>query len=369
MYRSNTRVALVRMLVCVIAVFLVLTTSGGVVRGAQTRSLEEKLQAITDFVPKATAPVDQLIEVAQRFKIPMAIEWVDRAVTENPDSALPRHSDKIPSRWKRSVRTLIEEIARSSPEHAIEVNEGLVRIYSPTAAVHPFNFLNVRLKRYVVKQADLLRAEDQLRWAIRFTLAPERYVNGYNGGYGHGANHVFQIPKFSLFASEVTVREILNRIALAQGNALWVATIKSADLDGYAPCWRQNNECAVTSMWKFLPLAEIAELAKENLVVDVMIAGLLDQRVTTIPVMLNPGLAGDSGGVTGGGSSEGSYSYSAGIEEIGKDFVRVSVRLKVERIGELEFKFDERFTEYKDRITEVAPESRIRIRTYFERTY
>ena len=313
-------------------------------RGARAASLEEKLRTETDFVPKAVAPADQLVEVAQRFKIPMAIEWVDRSRTAPRDQTLPSR--------KRSVRELIEEIASVSPEHCVVVDDGLVRIYSPTESVHPFNFLNVRLKRYSVKEADLFAAQDQLRWAIRFTLEPEKYRNGYNGGYGHGADHVFEIPKFTLSESDVTIREVLNRIALAQGNALWV-------VDG--------GGLSATSAWRFVPLAEIAELAKENVVVDVMIPGVLDERMTAIPVILEHGLAGDSGGSIGGSSSEGiSFQYGAGIEKLGKEFVTLSVRLKVGRRGEAEFNFDEKLEIYKDRITEIQPEPRIRIRAYFE---
>ncbi len=364
--RSETDdlVGLVRMTVCMISGLLLWAGCGAAVRGAQAQSLEEKLGTVSDYVPKAITPVDQLVEVARRFKISMGIEWVERADTATPD--------KIPPSGKRSVRELIEEIVSVSPEHFVEVDRGLVHIYSATKAVHPFNFLNIRLKSYSVKDGDLFAAEDQLRWAIRFTLEPEKYLNGYGGGYGHGAHDVFEIPKFTLSVSDVTIREVLNRIALAQGNALWVASINSADLEGDEPCWRRNGgdggDLPVTSAWHFFPLAEIAELAKEHLAIDVMIAGILDQRMTTIPVMLEHGLAADSAGSMGGSSSEGSsYQYGASIEKIGKDFVTLSVHLKVGHRGEAEFNFEEKLQVYKDRITEVRPEPRIRIRAYFER--
>ena len=54
-------------------------TIGGAVRGAPATSLEEKLKGRTDYLPQATAAVDQLVEVAQRFKLPMAIEWLERS--------------------------------------------------------------------------------------------------------------------------------------------------------------------------------------------------------------------------------------------------------------------------------------------------
>jgi len=343
---------------------LLCAACGAVVRSARAQSLEEKLGTATDYVPKAVAPVDQLVEVARRFKIPMGIEWVERLAREKPNKPLPSR--------KRSVSELLEEIASVSPGQRVEVDNGLVHIYSPNEALHPFNFLNIRLESYTVKDGDLFDADNELRWAIRFTLEPEKYLNGYAGGYGHGANHIFEIPKFTLSASGVTIREVLNRISLAQGNALWVATINSADLEGDEPYWRRKGVdgrgLPVTSAWRFLPLAELAELAKEHVAVDVMVAGLLDQRMTTVPVMLDHGLAETAGGAMGGGSSEGSsFQYGASIEKIGKDFVILSVRLKVERRGEAEFNFDDKVEVHRGRVTEVQPEPRIRIRAYLER--
>jgi hypothetical protein len=205
----------------------------------------------------------------------------------------------------------------------------------------------------------------------QITLEPEKYLNCYNGGYGHGTPDVFEIPKFTLSGSDVTIREVLNRIALAQGNALWVVTIKSADLNGDKPWWRRkkvdSKRLPVTSAWRFIPLAEISELAKEHVAIDVMVEGLLDERMTTIPVMLDSGLFEDSGGGAGGSSSEGvTFQYGASLEKIGKDFVTVSVHLTVGRKGEADFTFAEKLEVHKDRITEVRPEPRIRIRAYFE---
>src|SRR6266851_800560 len=125
MHRSETddRMGLVLMAVCMISGLLLGAACGVAVRGAQAESLAEKLGTETDYVPNATAPVDQLVEVARRFKIPMGIEWVERAATATPGKTLPS--------GKRSVRELIEEIASVSPEQRIEVDDGLIRIYSP----------------------------------------------------------------------------------------------------------------------------------------------------------------------------------------------------------------------------------------------
>ena len=65
---------LVRIAVCMISGLLLWAACSAAVRGGRTESLEEKLATVTNYVPKAISPVDQLVEVARRFKIPMAIE-------------------------------------------------------------------------------------------------------------------------------------------------------------------------------------------------------------------------------------------------------------------------------------------------------
>ena len=107
---TDDRVAM-RMTVCMISVLLLFASSGVAVHGVQAESLERKLGTVTDYVPQATAPVDQLVEVARRFKIPMAIEWV-----EKPDKAA---RDKTTRSGERTVRELIEEIASVSPGHLV----------------------------------------------------------------------------------------------------------------------------------------------------------------------------------------------------------------------------------------------------------
>jgi hypothetical protein len=335
----------------------------GAAQGARARSLEEKLGGATDYLPKAATPVERLVEVAQRFKLPMAVEWVERAGTIKHDSVLPAR--------KRSLKELLNEIVSISPEHRVEIEGGLVHVYSPLAVAHPFNFLNIRLKSYYVKDDDLFAAEDQLRWAIRFTLEPEKYRDGYAGGYGHGSGDVFEIPRFSISVSDMTIREVLNRIAQEQGNALWVATIRSEDLEGPDPYWKRKGTDGeyrpVNSGWHFLPLSGIAELAKEQVAVDVLIEGLLDKRMSTIPVMLEDGLTTNSEGATGGSSSDGnSYFYSARVEKMGKDFLMLSVQLRVRRSGGQERRFDSRMRVVRGEVTELQPETGVSVRAYLE---
>jgi hypothetical protein len=326
--------------------------------------LEEKLGTATDYVPKAAAPVDRLVEVARRFKLPMAVEWVERTEPSGPEKSLPAR--------RRSLRELVEEIVSVSPEHKVEVEGGILHVYSSVAAPHPFNFLNINLDSYDVHEGDLFEADDQLRWAVRFALYPEKYRDGYGGGYGHGSPEVFEFPKFTISATDVTIRSVLNRIIEAQGNSMWVVTLKGAELDGRRPSWKGKDPDAgdepLTTRWRFLPLAEIAELAPEQLAVDVNVDALFNKRMTTIPVLMEHRLYVNGGGGTGGTYYEdgSTFSYGARIEKMEQDVVTLSVTLKVKRAGEAEFKFDGKLRVTRGRVTELRPEPGIKIRAYLE---
>jgi len=268
---------------------------------------------------------------------------------------------------------LIEEIVGESSDYLVEPDGGLLRIYSRVAASHPFNLLNIRLDNYHVQDVDLFEAEDRLRWAIRFTLDPEKYKNGYGGGYGHGAGDVLEIGKFTLSGDNLTIRDVLNRIALAQGNALWVAVIRNDDLNATEPFWKgqgtddkEGRGRSVTSGWHFYPLAEISELAREQVAIDVMIEGMLDARMSTIPVILENGLSTNAG-ARGISSSAGySISYSAQVEKVEKESVTLSINLAVRWKGETRRKLEEKIKVTKGEVTELAPDRGIRIKAYME---
>ena len=49
------------------------------VPNTRSQTLNVKLEQQTDFLPKTASSVEQLVEVARQFKIPMGIEWLERS--------------------------------------------------------------------------------------------------------------------------------------------------------------------------------------------------------------------------------------------------------------------------------------------------
>lgn len=231
-----------------ILVLLVICTFAAHNISAQT--LQERLEQKTDFVPHAASPPEQLIEVAQRFQIPMAIEWLEEKSEQSKSTLNFKHG---------SVLELITAIIRQSPEHQV-LNQGrILYVYPPSVAAHQFNFLNLRIEEFEVTEESLLGAEDELRIRINMLLYPDLYKNGYAGGYGGAPDNPFWKKNITFSGSDLTIREILKRIAEENGNALWIVKLTADELTGDKPKWvglplDEYGHSPLNTRWQFIPL-------------------------------------------------------------------------------------------------------------------
>ena len=217
-----------------------------------SQTLKERLEQQTDFIPQNSSPAEQLIEVAQRFDIPMAIEWLDQTDEQSkPTLAFKRGS----------VLNLIKIIVQQSPEHQLVIEDQILYIYPPAVVSRPFNFLNLRIDSYSVEDESLFGAEDKLRLGINMMLYPELYKNGYGGGYGGGYPHAFWKKNISFSGHDLTIREILTKVAEESGNALWIVRLDPDEFAGDKPKWAgvpidKYGHSPLNTRWRFIPLSE-----------------------------------------------------------------------------------------------------------------
>lgn len=218
---------------------------------SNAQTLRERLEQQTAFIPANSSPTEQLIEVAQRFKIPMAIEWLE-AKSEAAKATLNFKGG--------SVLDLIKTIVQQSPEHQV-LNEGrILYIYPPAVAAHQFNFLNLRIDDYEVNEESLYGAEFELRICINAKLYPELYKNGYVGGFGGAPDDLFmKVQNITLSGRDLTIREILNRIIEESGNALWIVKLNKDEFTGDKPKWvgvpiDEHGNSPLETRWQFIPL-------------------------------------------------------------------------------------------------------------------
>lgn len=215
---------------------------------AQQGSLNQKLEQKVQFRPKADAPLDQLIEAAKTFDIPMGIEWSESAKCNTSPTGF---------RTEETVGKLLKTIVRRCPAQTLTVEQGIVRVHSRFAR-HPHNILNLRIWRFQIKDGSVYDAEYELRLAIDMQLHPDKFAGGYNGGHGSPRDEVLGIPNISFSGRNIAVRDVLDRIVKTNGNSLWVARLSAASLDQRVPFSRTYNDReAIVRIFEFLPLKEL----------------------------------------------------------------------------------------------------------------
>lgn len=224
---------------------------------AVSQDIESKLSRKADFIPSGKSALDQLIAVAQHYRIPMGIEWVEQSNSAEIDAALPTRESSP------TVRDLLQAIVSRLPGYELTVQNEIVHVAPPVFAVDADNFLNVQIEEFRIKKESLFDAKEQLRLLIDMTLHPEKYEGGYVGGYGGAPDDAFAKNDITFVGEDLTVREILDGLVKASGNALWVAELnpddfKAAAKPSGAKVTKNSNQEGAQSkyQWRFVPLVE-----------------------------------------------------------------------------------------------------------------
>lgn len=224
--------------------------------------IESRLSQKADFIPGGKSASDQLIAVAQHYRIPMGIEWVDQGSSQELEVAPP----PPPRESGPTVRDVLEAIVLRLPGYQMTTRNGVVHITHPAFAGDADNFLNVQIEEFQIENESLLAAREQLRLSIDTTLHPDEYLGGYAGGYGYNPDDVFAKRNTTFTGTDLTVREILDGLVKANGNALWVAQLDSDDFKTAAKASSAKStknskpeETISKYRWNFVPLVEKPE--------------------------------------------------------------------------------------------------------------
>ncbi|MBZ5534536.1 MAG: hypothetical protein LAO31_01165 [Acidobacteriia bacterium] len=211
------------------------------------QTLKERLEQPTDFVPwKTINPVDQLVQVGQRFKLPMAIEFLN----PSPLTSLPDLHFK-----RGSVLELIQAIVGRAPENQVTAEDQIIHIYPKAFVSHPFNFLNLRIPEFKISKQSVQWAEDDLKLSIKELFYPEKYKGGSVSARFISKEPALERNNVTVSGENLTIREILTRIAISSGNVLWVVGLGPKDFSGQTPLWKVSEPVWAATRWKFIPLS------------------------------------------------------------------------------------------------------------------
>ena len=218
--------------------------------GIAAQDLEAKLAQRADFTPAAASVREQLVQVAQHYRIPMGIEWLLQPEDE--------HVNPIAGE-AATVMALLNSILESTPNYSMTVRNGVVNVSDRRYAVDPRNFLNLRIGEFSLIKANVFDAAAALRFNIHRRLHPERFAGGSNGGYGYGIpdENGLDVQNISFSGKDLTVRDILERIVSTNGNTLWLVNIAPSRMMTNEPFFAQfdaNQERGV--FWTIIPFGK-----------------------------------------------------------------------------------------------------------------
>jgi hypothetical protein len=214
------------------------------------QTLEDKLAWQTSFIPQSQTPVDQLIQVAQKFKIPMGIEWIEgkhRPVNGGLDFR------------KGRVIDLIAAITKDIPDAVVNEEGEILHVFFLHVVSSPLNFLNLRIPEYEAVNRPLHLAERQLRMRINQLLYPNPKSGGTGGGYGGWHPDPLSYCNVNFSGRDLSIRNVLTGIALACGKCLWVVELSRDELGGQRPKWEgiprdMQGQSPLSDRWKFISL-------------------------------------------------------------------------------------------------------------------
>lgn len=210
------------------------------------QSLRSKLSKKATFVPKSRSALEQLIEVARYYQIPMGIEWDDQSGA---------NAFTLADKNRTTVQSLISAILRRSINYQAKIVNGVLHIAKPALVADRRNFLNLRIPEFHVDKANIFDAEALLRLEINMTLHPERHAGGYGGGYGHAPGGLFDVHNITFSARNLAVRDILNKIVVTNANALWVVRLNPSKMMANEPFFAQDEGGQAAGFyWQFIPL-------------------------------------------------------------------------------------------------------------------
>ncbi len=189
----------------------------------------KKLQArVLRFDARGCSMAELAVQIAYRYRLPMAIEYLDRGALRKPLHLKLRG---------QSVRQVIAALVPSVPGYQVDFSQGLVDIYSPAARRNPSNPFNTLIRKYDVDGLDTHFADAQLLCAFG------QQINPHSGCGGSVAPGQWGPMKITLHLENKRVYEILNAIVAQNGEAIWTPLNHSV-----------GPSRMVTNFWYIYPL-------------------------------------------------------------------------------------------------------------------
>lgn len=180
-------------------------------------SAEEKLtirlqQNVDEYTLKADNFLQALAKVAAQFQIPMGIEWI-----LSPDTLR-----NVYFSWRHTTpREILQGLVETQPGFELEIKNGIVRVFPRNSLMDKNNFLNIPIDKFSVHSEYVMFANHRLWARLHAAVAPPlRPSGGEAGSIASGMGD----RRASFELENVTVRDVIDKLALAADFKVWVVT-------------------------------------------------------------------------------------------------------------------------------------------------
>jgi hypothetical protein len=188
---------------------------------AGERSIQQKLQATAEnYTVSAPTFAGAIAAVASRFEIPVGIEIV----------ATPSVLSPVNRTWRKaSAREILTTLVHSEKGYALRIDDGIVHIFRRDIIHERSNFLNIRLKKFEVRDSVATVAQRDVAGMVHPRFLPPKPPQP--GPYGIAGSTVLNWGDrtFSLSLRDVTVCGVLDKIALSSNYPIWIVAFAPGD--------------------------------------------------------------------------------------------------------------------------------------------
>jgi hypothetical protein len=206
---------------------------------------ESKLErVVTIYYSRAQSTKDAVLDVANRFQLPMGIEWIE----DGPQVAA--------GSWVNvTVRAILEDIVNASPGYSLDISNDVVHVFPTALKNDAADVLNLHIGVFEVTNAFppsivAMTLPERLRKLVESPIPnkPNMVLGGSVLMSGNESTVTFRLD-------DPTVREILDRMVQTESRNIWIvrypASLEKTNL-GYLKTLR-TRENKVQDDWQYFP--------------------------------------------------------------------------------------------------------------------
>jgi hypothetical protein len=211
----------------VIATAIVFFSTFSIILGQSQTAAINPCRRVLFFAAKQRNLIDALVSFGRQEKIPIGIEYIDKAAFQQPISTEFR---------ERSVKEILDAVTHPLGYRWF-IRGPVVLVTHDGALVGKSNLLNTRIPRFQIGETSMHEASLALSLNLYFVLNPK---SGGIAGDSLGGNLAFRVGPFDL--KNATVRNILNEIVSQHSNGAWIVQ---------QPPWATGKDLGY-GLWKVL---------------------------------------------------------------------------------------------------------------------